>query len=116
VHVALVGRGAVQRLRAEDAVAGLLEDGGLPAHVQAQAAVGGRDVRGEEAGATRCGLQLGSEGVVEPVAGTVARLGRDDHVAHERGGALGEVGHRGRRGEVDHARGARRRYTALGWV
>ena len=49
VHVALVGGRAVQRGRPEQAVAGLLEHGGLRAHVEAETAVAPRDGRRQEA-------------------------------------------------------------------
>ena len=59
------GRGAVERQRAEQAVAGLLEDDAPAAHVEAEPAELAREVRREHAGASRAGrLQLGAQAVV----------------------------------------------------
>ena len=93
MHVALVRRRAVERERAEQAVARLLEHERLAAHVEPEPAEGRADVRGEQAGGARCGLQLRTQrgcGAV-PVA-LVARLGRNHDVAHERAHALGDRG------------------------
>jgi hypothetical protein len=83
-HVALVGRGAVQRERAEQGVAGLLEDHGLPAHVEPEAAELAGDVRGEDARLARRGLERLAQLLRRAVArGAVLLLERHDDVAHE---------------------------------
>jgi len=81
----------------------LLEDGAPAADVEPEAAVLPRHVRGEDAGAARRLLELGSKRGVEAVAVTaVAGLGRDADVADEGADASGELlGLRHER-EVDH--------------
>ena len=93
VHVALVRRRAVERQRAEQAVAGLLEHGGLPAHVEPEPAERRSDVRSQQPGGAGRGLQFLAQRRVRAVLGAhVARLGRDHDLAHERAHALGDLG------------------------
>ncbi len=88
-HVGLVGRGAVQRCRAQVAATGLLEDGGALFPVQAQAALRLGQLRQVEACRLRQRAQFGERGVNGRRAMHVRRaLARDalgiDEGAHAR--------------------------------
>ncbi|MCO5588369.1 hypothetical protein L7F22_042324 [Adiantum nelumboides] len=100
VDVALVGRGDVQRDRAEQRVPGLGEHRGAAAHVQAVPAELGGGVRGEH--------PRGAGRVLQPdplpVRGQDAAVGlldRDHHLPDEAGRPLREVLHVRVLGEVD---------------
>ncbi len=102
VHVALVRRRAVERERAEQGVTRLLEDDGLAAQVQPGAAVLGRGLRAEHPRVPGGLLQLGPDGLVALVHDAAElRLDRQHGRADELRGALGQVRHRGRDGEID---------------
>jgi hypothetical protein len=58
VHVALIRRRTVERLRTEDAVAGLFEHDGFAAVVKSQATQLRRDLGGEYPGLPRLDLEL----------------------------------------------------------
>jgi hypothetical protein len=95
-HVALVGRRAVHGQRSEQGAAGLLEDDGLAADVEAQAAQVRRDVRREQP-RLACGrLQPAAQLLTRAVAGrAVLRLEGDHHLLDERAGAGLQVGELG---------------------
>ena len=90
VHVALVGRRAVERERAEQAVAGLLEDDALLEQVQREPAVLLRDLRGEKAGVGGLLLQLCAQ-LRARLAESELSLGGDGDVAHEGSDAIAQV-------------------------
>ena len=83
MHVALVGCRAIERIRTEDAVAGLLEDHGGSAHVQAEAAQLGTELRSEQPGPLSLTLQLLPQRIGDPVATKIARLGGDHDRVNE---------------------------------
>ena len=92
VHVALVGRGAVERDRAEQAAPRLLEDDGHLAHAEPQPAPLPRDMRRVEARGARPGPQRVEPVPRQPVVFVHVGLLRDHLVADEGGGALAQVG------------------------
>ena len=84
VHVPLVGRGAVQRGRPEQAVSRLLEHCGLRADVESETPVRARNGRCQQSGRPGGRLQL----LPDVVRRSVSRVGRallggDHDVAHE---------------------------------
>ena len=103
MHVALVGRRAVERLRPEQRVPGGLEHDGHRAHVEPEAAPLLANVRREQPRFLRPGHQLALERIVEAVlAFPRVPFVRDDHVADEGLGARLELGELGGKAEVDH--------------
>ena len=102
VHVALVGSGDVERERAEQRPARLLEDHGAAAHVEPVPAVLLGDVRREDAGVARGLLQVGAQ--LLATGGHHARepllLGCDDG-ADERRGPRRQLGDVRVGGQVD---------------
>jgi hypothetical protein len=83
VHVALVGRRTVQRLRSQDAVARLFKHDRLATHVETEPTKVRADVRREQPGRLGSLLQLGAQLTVEPVLATVARLRPNHDIVHE---------------------------------
>ena len=103
VHVALVGRGAVERVRAEQRVPRRLEHHRHGSGVESEAAPFLADVRRQQPRILRLGHQLALQRVVEPVrAFARVPLAGDDHVADEGFGARLERGKLGGQAEVDH--------------
>jgi hypothetical protein len=93
VHVALVGRGNVERERAEQGVPGGLEDRRPSGHRQAVTTQLASDVRSEHARVARRGLQLATALVADLVDDSRHLvLDGEDDVGDERRGASGEVG------------------------
>ena len=102
VHVALVRRGAVERLRPEEAVSRLFEHGRLAACVQAQPTERHAHVRGKEPCDTRCVLQLRPQAVIQAVFGVVSLLGRDHGRLDEGGHPVAQLGDLGAGIKIDH--------------
>src|SRR5919106_1953795 len=97
-HVALVWSGAVERVRPERAVSGLLIDHRRAAHIESLTTELDRDLRGENPGLAGGVLELCAKTVIQP-----ARLHGDDCLADKRPRAFSEpLDFRSRR-EVDHA-------------
>ena len=94
MHVALVGRGAVQGQRAQEAVAGLLEDDALLEHAEPEAAELLRDLRGEQTRVSGLLLQTAAQ-LLRRVIQPQLRFCGDHDLAHEGAHALAQLGERG---------------------
>lgn len=103
MHVAFVGGGEVHRQRAEQAVAGLLEDYGAGGIGETEAAEPGAHLRREQPGGAGFRVQLAAQLVVRAVPVlTRVLLGGQAVVADEGAGAVLQLGEgRGKR-EIDH--------------
>ena len=101
VHVALVGRGAVEGLRAQQAVAGLLEHDTATAHVEPQPTEIARDLRSEEAGLLCEPLQVLAQVRIDAVYAVVPRFQGNDGIPDEVPGPSLQGGQIVRQGKVD---------------
>ncbi|MEA3221418.1 MAG: hypothetical protein OZX49_02539 [Immundisolibacter sp.] len=104
VHVALVRRRAVERLRSEQAAPGGLEHQRAVAPVQTQAAVFDRHARREHTGRARRLLQFGADAFQPARFGSDIGFARDDDLIDEASDLSHQRLDLGARGEIEHPR------------